>query len=119
MPHADLVMASGSASGSLIRIQTFSPQHLVVVRADFCNCVHGNVAPPLDYNPVPGLSQLRLLHYSQTEINRICSFYDAHPGLDLFAEERGAFWQEQRLRLGCPHFPLAMNGHPQTCGSQL
>eukprot|EP00965_Chrysotila_dentata_P114996 3801305-Pleurochrysis_carterae.AAC.1 len=46
MPHADLVVASGRTlgrtGGRLVRIQTFSPQHVVGIQMDFRNSVHGN-----------------------------------------------------------------------------
>eukprot|EP00965_Chrysotila_dentata_P091378 3016526-Pleurochrysis_carterae.AAC.1 len=35
MPHADLIIGSGRAGGRMIRIQTFSPNHFVVVRMEF------------------------------------------------------------------------------------
>eukprot|EP00965_Chrysotila_dentata_P072025 2379315-Pleurochrysis_carterae.AAC.1 len=45
MPHADLVVASGRNGGLLVRIKTFSPNHVVGVRLDFSSCAHGNVSP--------------------------------------------------------------------------
>eukprot|EP00965_Chrysotila_dentata_P081863 2701848-Pleurochrysis_carterae.AAC.1 len=69
MPHADLVVASGPTGGRLIRIQTFSPNHVVSVRLDFRKCVHGNISPNAnDFQPVIGVSQLRLIHYRRIEI---------------------------------------------------
>eukprot|EP00965_Chrysotila_dentata_P178850 5906027-Pleurochrysis_carterae.AAC.1 len=69
MPHADLVIASGPDGGPMVRIQTYSPNHIVAVRFDSSQCAHCNIQPTSQQQTL-GVTQLRLLHYSRTEIRK-------------------------------------------------
>eukprot|EP00965_Chrysotila_dentata_P149837 4947875-Pleurochrysis_carterae.AAC.1 len=100
MPHADLVVASGRTGGRLLRIQTFSPNHVVSVRMDFRNCVHGNVAPDAKLTPVPGISQLRMIHYKRVEISQVVNFYRDHPDVPMMEGEQGTYLLHERACLG-------------------
>eukprot|EP00965_Chrysotila_dentata_P166843 5509574-Pleurochrysis_carterae.AAC.1 len=81
MPHADLVVASGRDGKSVVRIQTYSPNHLVVVHMNFRNCAHGNLMP--DRDPTVGVGQLRILHYSRVDIAKFCEYYRSRPYLSM------------------------------------
>uniref|UniRef100_A0A7S4C4V5 Uncharacterized protein n=1 Tax=Chrysotila carterae TaxID=13221 RepID=A0A7S4C4V5_CHRCT len=102
MPHADLVVGSRRTGGRLVRIQTFSPHHIVCVHMDFCNCVHGNVSPGESFSPLPGISQLRAIHYSRGEIARLTKHFSDNPDPDvcMFDGGRGDYLLHQRKYLG-------------------
>eukprot|EP00965_Chrysotila_dentata_P220076 6191556-Pleurochrysis_carterae.AAC.1 len=103
MRYADLIVAGGRDGGPLIRIQTFSPQHFVVVNMDFRNCAHGNVAPLEDSKrPVKGVSQLRVLHYSRSEIVRVCQFYRDSPSRSMRGDGRDVYLDLERSSLDLP-----------------
>eukprot|EP00965_Chrysotila_dentata_P099400 3286162-Pleurochrysis_carterae.AAC.1 len=99
MPHADLVVASGRDGGQLVRVQTFSPVHIIIVRMDFRNCAHSNTAPEEPRTAAAGVSQLRILHYSRTEIAQVCKYYHERPGERMLAGMHGKYLMEQRQRL--------------------
>eukprot|EP00965_Chrysotila_dentata_P261163 6214161-Pleurochrysis_carterae.AAC.1 len=103
LPYADLVIAGGANGGPMIRIQTFSPNHAVAVHMDFRNCAHGNVgnvAPDTDFSQARGISQLRVLYYSRTEISRVCQFYRNFPDKHMKHGSRGMYLATERKRLG-------------------
>lgn len=78
MPHGDLIVTSGPDGGPMVRIQTYSPDHLVAVRFDASQCAHCNLQP-VSHERSFGVTQLRLLHYSRTEIRRVCEYFTLHP----------------------------------------
>eukprot|EP00965_Chrysotila_dentata_P215164 6188599-Pleurochrysis_carterae.AAC.1 len=102
MPHADLVVASGRAGGRLVRIQTFSPNHVVCCRMDFRNCAHGNVARDVNSTipPVKGVSQLRMIHYNRTEISQVVQYYRKNPSVRMLEGDRKSYLLTERRSLG-------------------
>eukprot|EP00965_Chrysotila_dentata_P061544 2037647-Pleurochrysis_carterae.AAC.1 len=98
MPYADLVVASGRTGGRLVRVQTFSPQHVVGVQMDFRNCVHGNLKPAC---PRPdGISQLRMIHYSRADLSELVRHYANNPSLCMLEGERKQYLMRERTALG-------------------
>eukprot|EP00975_Prorocentrum_lima_P035561 7475800-Prorocentrum_lima.AAC.1 len=62
-------MAGGRNGGSLLRIETFSAEHVVAVLAPFHECPHANLKP--EEAQRPGICQVRTVSYRQPEIDRI------------------------------------------------
>eukprot|EP00965_Chrysotila_dentata_P247499 6207786-Pleurochrysis_carterae.AAC.1 len=100
MPHADLVVASGRTGGRLVRIQTFSPNHVVCVRMNFCGCMHGNISPGKTFSPVKGISQMRMIHYSRPEIAKLTKHFVDHPEICMLDGDRKDYLLRERSRLG-------------------
>eukprot|EP00965_Chrysotila_dentata_P235229 6200628-Pleurochrysis_carterae.AAC.2 len=98
MPHADLVVASGQTGGRLIRIQTFSPQHVVGIQMDFRNCVHGNVE--IDCPRTDGISQLRMIHYNRADLAELVRHYANNPSLSMLEGDRKEYLLQERRALG-------------------
>eukprot|EP00965_Chrysotila_dentata_P063275 2096747-Pleurochrysis_carterae.AAC.1 len=65
---------------------------------DFRNCVHGNVAPT--ESCPPGISQLRMIHYSRAELSRLVKHYGDNPSLKMLEGERGSYLLRERHALG-------------------
>eukprot|EP00965_Chrysotila_dentata_P146716 4844904-Pleurochrysis_carterae.AAC.1 len=106
MPHANLVVASGRKGGQLVRIKTYSSEHVVCVRMDFRNCAHGNVSPAEPQTPKVGCSQLRLIRYSRVDIAEAVRYYVDSPSCCMLEGERKSYLLWERDVLGMYDFAV-------------
>eukprot|EP00965_Chrysotila_dentata_P192554 6175251-Pleurochrysis_carterae.AAC.1 len=99
MSQGDLVIVSGPNGGTMIRIETFSPDHVVAVQADFQRCAHDDVAPDKHTAPMTSVSQIRLIHHCRKEIAQVGRYYNRNPGVEIHAEGRSEYLASQSSSL--------------------